>query len=192
MKNKKYLVSLFVLVALLCLGIGYAAVSKDLVISGNASMTEADPNPGDDITADDITKEELEKNFKIHFVKNVDFQGTCTGDDTATVTGTTEGDLTANITVTGLNIYGSIAKITFTVKNDSEDLDALFKEVKIENSNGTYFSVTTDWNATVSAPVTIAAGAEKTITVTIEVIKSAIDAQSATFEITLPAEAQLK
>ena len=196
MKNKKYLVSLFVLVALLCLGIGYAAVSKVLVISGNASMTEADPNPGDDITADDITNEELEKNFKIHFVKSAGypetFEGTCTGDDTAIVTGITEGNLTADITVTGLNIYGSTATITFTVKNDSEDLTALFKKVEIVNTNEEYFDVTTDWNATESAPVTIAAGAAKTITVTIEVIKSATVAQNATFTITLPAVAQVE
>ena len=189
MKNKKYLVSLFVLVALLCLGIGYAAVSKDLVISGNASMTETGQN------ADDITKEELEKNFKIHFVKSngypETFKGTCTGDDTATVTGTTEGNLTANITVTGLNIRNSFAEITFTVKNESEDLDALFEEVKIVNTSA-YFKVTTDWNVEDNGPVTIAAGADMPITVTIEVIKSAIDAQEATFTITLPAKAQLK
>ena len=32
MKNKKTFVGLFVILALLCLGIGYAAVSKNLVI----------------------------------------------------------------------------------------------------------------------------------------------------------------
>ena len=188
MKNKKYLVSLFVLVALLCLGIGYAAVSKDLTINGSASMTETDSNPDDDKTAEDITKEELEKNFKIHFEKNVNFTGTCTGDDTATVTGSTAGDLTANITVTGLNIYGSVATITFNVKNDSEDLKAVFEEVKITNTNSKYFNVTTDWTPT----VTINAQGEMTITVTIEVIKSAIVAQEATFTITLFAEAELE
>ena len=193
MKNKKYLVSLFVVLALLCLGIGYAAVSKELVISGNASMTETDPDPSDGTTADDITNEELKKNFKIHFVKNVDFQGTCSGDDTATVTGTTAGDLTADITVTGLNIRNSVATITFTVKNDSEDLKALFKEVKIVNGNDEYFKVTTDWDAATDiAPVTIAARAALNITVTIEVIKSATVAQNATFTITLPAEAQVQ
>ena len=41
MKNKKYLVSLFVLVALLCLGIGYAAISKTLIIEGGVATGEA-------------------------------------------------------------------------------------------------------------------------------------------------------
>lgn len=37
MRNKKTFVGLFVILALLCLGIGYAAVSKTLTITGSAS-----------------------------------------------------------------------------------------------------------------------------------------------------------
>ena len=82
MKNKKYLVSLFVLVALLCLGIGYAAVSKDLNIAGLGTTygeDVTDPNnPGQD-DKDDTT--DLGQNFKVHFDR-VDKVATAEASDT--------------------------------------------------------------------------------------------------------------
>ena len=54
MKNKRTFVGLFVILALLCLGIGYAAISKTLTINGGVSTGEA---------------EDLADNFIVYFSK---------------------------------------------------------------------------------------------------------------------------
>ena len=58
MKNKKILISLVVFVALLCLGIGYAAVSKNLVIGGTGTTNNETGDASDDVLA---------KNFLVKF-----------------------------------------------------------------------------------------------------------------------------
>ena len=60
-----------------------------------------------------------------------------------------------------------------------------FKSV-ITNDNGTYYRVSTDWVKTTLAP-----GKSKTVIVTIECIKSAIDHQVTNFGIKFTAEAEL-
>lgn len=185
MKNKKYLVSLFVLVALLCLGIGYAAVSKDLNITGVGTTygeNVTDPNNPDPDDKDDTT--DLEQNFKVHF----DSAATAVASDTANTTCsvTVVDDLNATVKANKLLLLHSTVKVTLTIVNDSEDLDAIIDLPVITNDNAAYYKVTTDWVKTTLAP-----GQSKTVVVTIEVIKSAIDHQVTNFGIKFTAEAQL-
>lgn len=184
MKNKKYLVSLFVLVALLCLGIGYAAVSKDLNIAGLGTTygeNVTDPNNPDPEDKKDTT--DLGQNFKVHF----DSVATAEASDTNTTCSVTVvDDLNATITANKLLTLYSKVTVTLTIVNDSEDLDAVIDLPVITNDNETYYRVTTDWVKTTLAP-----HASKTVVVTIECIKSAIDHQVTNFGIKFTAEADL-
>ena len=52
MRNKRTFVGLFVILALLCLGIGYAAISKTLTINGGVGTGDS---------------EDLQDNFIVYF-----------------------------------------------------------------------------------------------------------------------------
>lgn len=185
MKNRKFLVSLFVTLALLCLGIGYAAVSKDLNINGiGTTFGEDVKDPNKPSAEDKKDTTDLGQNFKVHF----DSVATAEASDTAytTCSVTVVDDLNASITANKLLTLHSSVKVTLTIVNDSEDLDAVIDEPVITNDNETYYRVSTDWVKTTLAP-----GKSKTVIVTIECIKSAIDHQVTNFGIKFTAEAEL-
>lgn len=153
MKNKRTFVGLFVILALLCLGIGYAAVTKTLTINGGIST-------GDE--------EALKENFVVYFSavskETTNAQG-------ATVTANVDAAAKATSTsfsVSNMNVVGSSVVLTYTIKNDSTDLYAFVDKVRIgiteggvenitdttsgtpikigENGRGVgYFNVTTEW-----------------------------------------------
>lgn len=186
MKNRKFFVSLFVTLALLCLGIGYAAVSKDLNITGLGTTFGEDvddPNNPDQTDEDDT--DDLGQNFKVHFDDSV---AIAEASDTANTTcsATVDDELNATITANKLLKLYSTVKVTLKIVNDSEDLDAVIDLPVITNDNETYYRVTTDWTATTLAP-----GESKTVVVTIECIKSAIDHQVTNFGIKFTANAEL-
>lgn len=185
MKNKKYLVSLFVLVALLCLGIGYAAVSKDLNIAGlGTTFGENVSDPNNPTPADEDDTDDLGQNFKVHFASNATAEASDTTNTTCSVT--VVDDLNATITANKLLTLYSSVKVTLTIVNDSEDLDAVIDLPVITNDNETYYRVTTDWVKTTLAP-----HESKTVVVTIECIKSAIEHQVTNFGIKFTANAEL-
>ena len=76
--------------------------------------------------------------------------------------------------VTGLTSKGDKETATFTIQNLSEDLSAQLT-VGIENSNEEYYKVTYDLKKG-----TLTAGETTTIEVTIELIKTPIDATQET------------
>lgn len=179
MKNKKYLVSLLVLVALLCLGIGYAAVSKDLVVTGRGATyaeTVTDPEyPG--------TTDPLKENFKVKF----DSATKIVSDDTK-VTSVVIEDEEVTFSVNNLYIKDGYVTITLKIVNESADLKAIIAKPVPTNSNATYFAIETDWP---EAGVVLAPSQSQAFTITIKVIKSAIEHQYADFTITFVAEAAL-
>lgn len=160
MKRRNTYVGLVLLVAVLMLGIGYAAMSNiTLNITGSASAVVDD------------------ENFKVLFVGTPEVSSS---DVTATIT----DDHNATLNVTGLNAKGDKATVTYTVKNASEDLSASIAVPNISNSNSEYFTVTTDMNT----QKTLVAGDNTTITVTVELIKTPVDAdQTANINISLVA-----
>lgn len=146
MKNKKTFIVLAVLIAVLMLGIGYAAVSNiALKIDGSAT---ASPN------AD---------NFVVKFT---DAQV----GDSATTTATVGDGKTATLTVTGLTAKGDTAEATYTVSNLSADLLADLTDDVITNDNTEYFEVTTEFEPTTLAAKT----GTTTIKVVVELIKTPI------------------
>lgn len=103
MKNKKYLVSLFILVALLCLGIGYAAITQQLSVVGGVTTGS---------TSD------LEENYNVYFSDKSLVSKT---DDITSAEITLADDkLSANFLVSGMTKDNSEVVFTLTVKNDSD------------------------------------------------------------------------
>ena len=191
MKNKKFLMGLFVIVALLCLGIGYAAATKTLTINGTVSTGK-------------ITDDDIEHDFIVEFDRTAYTVVATPKNDGNTVLkgGVTFADelLTANINVEGMKNVGDKVVFTLTVVNNSADLMAVpFDNTNPEQPNlrsiqwvgleaqplekgstyvsapespqsGSLFQVTVDWTLGQFDHDNIAAGGTQVYTVTVEMI----------------------
>lgn len=211
MKNKKFLTGLFVLLMILCLGIGYAVVTKDFNIFGTVTTQGADVDPSNPGTnADEL----LDQNFLVKFDTTKDsdyvFSNTNNGSKvfdaaktTCTVEYDTDNDRKATIDVKGLAELGDTVVVTFTVVNESPDLNAKLLEAEVTDESGEnvfandYFDVVVDidTNEILEAAKTDTEGNvildTVTFTVTISVKKSAIETQKVSFNIDFQAEALL-
>lgn len=126
MKTKRTAVVAFLLCAIMTIGIGFAAISKNLEINGNANL-------GMDATG-----------FSVEFV-----QDGCTTNDGDVSKITVTGDPTvATFTVNGLKKAGQTVTGTFTIKNTStEKYDAILGNPSVafgtgENPYRDYIEVT--------------------------------------------------
>ena len=132
MKNRKTIITAFMLIACLLVGVGFAEVVNTLDIGGSA----------------EVSIEEAEKAFN----QDIYFSGVVV-DGTLKADGVTAADAlayTANInsnnndkaqfTVTGLTGAGSTTSIVFRIENDG-DLDADLIMKSSTNSNAAYFLV---------------------------------------------------
>ena len=199
MKNKKFLTGLFVLLMILCLGIGYAVVTKDFNIFGTVTTQGADVDPSNPGTNED---ELLDQNFLVKFdtTKTSDYVLSNTNNgskvfDAAKTTCTVAytDEYNATIDVKGLAELGDTVVVTFTVVNKSADLDASIAAAVLTAEDGTsafasdYFDVVvSDTTATIAKQ-----GGTSTFTVTISVKKSAIETQTISFNVDFQATALL-
>lgn len=198
MKNKKFLTGLFVLLMILCLGIGYAVVTKDFNIFGTVTTQGADIDPTNPGTNPD---ELLDQNFLVKFdtTKNVyEFKNTKNttkvfdpAKTTCTVAYTDEYN--ATIDVKGLAEIGDTVVVTFTVVNESADLKAIISAAVLTAEDNTsafasdYFDVVvSDTTGTIDEK-----GGVATFTVTISVKKGAIETQTVSFNVDFQATADL-
>ena len=165
MKKKRTFLGVALLIAVLVLGVGYAAITKNLSISGTASATTNN------------------ENFKVKF------EGTPVTDKTnapsSTVEATVTNDLTATINVSGLTTTNDTVTATYTIKNESPELSADLAVGSIANDNAVYFEVTANLAAS-----TIAKGDSTTVTVTVKLIKTPVEDQSAAISIPITATAK--
>ena len=164
MKNRKIVVVGFLLVAALLLGIGYAALTDTLDITGSVDVNQA--------AAEEAFNED------IYFSAAVANQ---TG-NTASVNA--DNNDKASFTVNSFKGAGDQATFTFTIKNDG-DVDATVTpklNATLGNTNTEYFTITSDWNG---ATKDLAAGAEITYTVTVEMIKTPTETVAGSFLIEL-------
>ena len=163
-RNTKAIVGLVLIIAVLLVAIGYAAITAvTLNITGNANAA-----------AD-----------KSNFV--VRFTGTPTVSDSSKVTAklNAEDQLKATMDVNGLTAKGDTATATFTIANNSADLSAALS-AESTCSNTEYFKVT--YNI---ANTPVAKGETTTITVTVELIKTPIDVDpTGTIGVTITAQPQ--
>lgn len=149
MKNRKMAIVAFFLVAVLCIGAGYAVLTDILDIQGvaNVSATEA------------------EKVFesKIYFTDAV---ANDTGNTAEVNTNTPDK---ATFTVNTLAGKGDKATFTFTIKNENDGIDADVTPAIASNTRSDFFKVYSDW---AGATKTIAAGGDATYTVTVELLET--------------------
>ena len=138
------------LVAALTLGIGYAAVTDVLDIQGTA----------------EISTGAIEEAFN----QDVYFSAAVANEPSSgsTTSINTDNNDKASFTAKGFTQVGDVISFTYTIKNDSEHYAANVTPKLLQNSNEEYFQVTSDWESQMQ---TIAAGAEKTITIYVELIK---------------------
>ena len=169
MKNRKFVVIAFVVIAAMLLGVGYAALTDTLTIIGNANI---------DLSAANNVFDE-----RIKFVAAEATSSTGTG-TVADVASYSDDD--ATYTVHKLATKGEVSVFTFTIKNDS-NLDAeisvapnkLSGDVNPSNSNAKKFEVEYAY----PQGTVLAAGGSITVQVTVTLIESVIEATSATFGI---------
>lgn len=161
-RNTKAIVGLVLLVAVLLVAVGYAAITAtQLNINGTANAT---------------TKQE---NF------TVEFTGTPTVSDADKVEAklVDQKPLNAIMNVSKLTAKGDTA--TYTIANTSADLSAVLSATT-SNTNDEYFKITQN-----IAKATVAAGDTTTITVTVELIKTPITQdEETTIGVTITAEPQ--
>lgn len=160
MKKKRTFLVVALLVAVLSLAVGYAAITKNLAVTGSASATTDD------------------NNFKVRFT------GTPTTSDESKVTASITNELAATINVSGLTTTGDTVTATYEIENYSAELGASLAVETIENSNSEYFEVTASL-----ANSAIAKGAKTTLTVTVKLLKTPVDNQTTTITVPVTATA---
>ena len=152
-QNKRNLqVCLLVLIAVVTLGIGYAAISAiNLIINGNATASVN------------------QNNFKVYFTSTEDtpsLTGNVTVEGTAEIN--SQDNTVATFNVGGLTKVGDYAIAAYTVLNDSEAIGAELS-LNVTSSNSEYFKVTET-----ILDNKLQAGETTTATVKVEMIKTPI------------------
>lgn len=165
MKNKKTLLGLVLLIAILLLGVGYAAISGyKLTIGGTAGATGNTDN------------------FIVKFTKTT--AGTnCTK---AEISASDANARTATMEVAGLTAKGDTATATFEVTNESPELNAVLavETKEMTGADASYFTV----NAEISDNAeSMAPNAVRTVTVTVTLDKTVVEDKSATISVVLSA-----
>ena len=160
MTKTNKIIAAIVVVAVLVIGVGYAAIQNiTLNIEGTANANAS------------------QANF------TVALSGTPTVSDASKVTAAVTDDLNATLNVTGLTAKGETVTATYTIQNTSADLSANLSAIT-SNSNTEYFAVTSDFDAE-----SIEKGAATTITVTVALIKTPItESVSSTVGVQITAE----
>jgi hypothetical protein len=123
MKKKTGIIA--ILVAILLLGVGYAAISN-ITLNVNSSSATVSPNQSNFIVKYDV-------------VGNFTYTGNPAG---SSVTLDRTSDTAATFTITGLTKQGDSVTITYPIINESPTLAAKLAVPTVTNDNPTYFSVT--------------------------------------------------
>ena len=148
MRRNTKIVGGILLVAILLVAVGYAAITKvGLNIDGTAK-SEGNPD-----------------NFKVELIG----EPQTSGDGTTTATINTADKTQGTMNVSGLNAKGQTAIATYTVKNQSADLSADLT-AKATSTNDEYFEVQCSLDKT-----TLKAQEQTTMTVKVKLLKTPID-----------------
>lgn len=166
MRNRKTVITAFILVAVMLMAVGFAAMSDDLNITGTAG----------------IALEHAETAFAedIYFTKAV----MSADKGTAVIGADANGEANDKITITvadgALKGKGDSVLCAVEITN-AGDVDAWVKLDSASASNSEYFQVTTSWGAT--SIQALAAGTSVDITVTITCIKTPQTEVTTTFDL---------
>ena len=163
MKKRRSVVIAFLLIAALVMGIGYAALTDVLDITGSADINQS--------AAEDAFDED------IYFTTAVANQE----GNTASVNA--DNNDKASFSAKTLKGQGDTATFTFTIYNDG-DLDANVTPSISSNTQEEYFKISSDWNGQTKV---LAAKGTLTYTVTVELLKTPTETLSGSFIIELTA-----
>ena len=151
MKNRRNVVVAFLVVAVMLLGIGYAALTDTLDITGSA----------------DVNQSAAEEAFN----EDIFFSAAVANDAGNTASVNADNNDKASFTAATLKGKGDKVSFTFTITN-AGDVDAEVTpklNVTLGNTNPEYFSIVSDWDG---ATKTLAAHSEITYTLTVGVLRS--------------------
>ena len=168
MKNRRNVVVAFLVVAVMLLGIGYAALTDVLDITGSV----------------DVNQSAAQNEFD----QDIYFSAAVANQEGNTASVNNDNNDKASFSAKTLKLKGDKVTFTFTIKNDGE-LDALVTpklNATLGNTNPEYFNITSDWNG---ASKVLAAHSEITYTITVELIKIPTDAVTGSFLVELNAVA---
>ena len=192
-KSKEGKLFLAIIVAVLILGVGYAAITAiPLIINGSATakatatdedfivhFNDFDQNSTYIVYSEDAGSDSFTQTFDT--VKHIT-AGSNTTDKSASIT-VANDRLSADIAVSNMTNIGDKVVLTIPVINESNGINADLS-IDIENNNSEYFNVTSE-----TATNTLNSGSTTTITVTVEVIKVPEDNDvEGTFTVTLTAD----
>lgn len=163
MRNRKTVVVAFLLVAVMLLGVGYAALTDVLDITGSADVNQS--------AAEEAFNED------IHFSAAVANEA----GNTASVNA--DNNDKASCTANTLKGMDDTATFTFTIMNEG-DLDATISPSISSNTNETYFAISSDWNGQAK---TLGAGKTLDYTVTVRLKETPTQTISGSFIIELTA-----
>ena len=131
---RNFKILLFLLISILCISIGYAAISNiSLSINGTAHAT-------------------VDNDMRVKFSSasgDITTSSTCLSDsgtitNCATISASVTSDRVASFTVSGLKGYGDVAIVRYKILNESPNLSALLNISATTNTNSQYFTITTD------------------------------------------------
>lgn len=162
MKNRKSIIVMFLIAVVLCVGIGFAAVSDTLTIDGSASVGDINANFDNNVyfSAAQVVNEK--------------------DGDSVTITGTKPDDV--SFTCGSLLVANDKAEFKFTVKNDNDIAASVAINLGTNTGETDYFEITTDYSAN---SATIAAGGTWDVTVTVKLLKTPVESKSCGCTITL-------
>ena len=166
MKNRNTIVVAFLLAAVMLLGVGYAALSDTLDITGSA----------------DVNQSAAEEAFN----EDIYFSAAVANEAGNTASVNADNNDKASFTINTFKGKDDVATFTFTIKNNG-DVDANVTpklNASLGNTNPEYFSISSDWNGEAK---TLAAHSEITYTVTVELLKTPTETISGSFLIELVA-----
>ena len=168
MKNRRNIIVAFLLCACLIVGVGYAALTDILDVTGSA----------------DVNQSAAEEAFN----EDIYFSAAVANETGNTASVNADNNDKASFTAKTLKGQGDEVTFTFTIKNDG-DVDAVVTptlNATLGNTNPTYFTISSDWNG---ESKTIPARSETTYTLTVTLIKTPTETIGGSFLVELTAVA---
>ena len=176
MKNRKRIVVAFLLVAVMLLGVGFAAITGQLTITGNLTTGV---QPFDVVfTQVALNIEEATTTDNVH--PAVTIEKTAAADDSVTPIKNSAGEAglpSVSFTATGLAQVGDKLELTFTIKNRNNV--KMYVTPTMETNTLTVFDVKSDWSGT-TKEIGAADSGSDTITYKLTItLKNEIDSEIA-------------
>lgn len=159
MNSRKTFIGLILIIATFFLSVGYGAIPSDkikIISSAQATVNDA--------------------NFKVKFDQGV--IPTTTNAKAEVI-----DNRIATIAVSGLTEKGDIAKATYTIINESSDLESALSAIVTENTNSDFFLVSYSFEKE-----KLSAGEKTTVTVEVELLKTPVTDQTGKIEIQITAK----